>query len=122
MGIGYGIVRINKQKKEYTFEAWPADQDPNDPSAEPYNFWPITIQQTDNDGRIATGTLPLRTTAVDRPVVEVVNEQSGELIYARRFSTSTINAPVFDNTATYTITISDPDTTYSESFSGQQAR
>ena len=122
LGIGYGIVRINKQKKEYTFEAWPADQDPNDPSAEPYNFWPITIQQTDNDGRIATGTLPLRTTAVDRPVVEVVNEQSGELIYARRFSTSTINAPVFDNTATYTITISDPDTTYSESFSGQQAR
>ncbi len=122
LGIGYGIVRINKQTNEYTFEAWPADQDPNDPLASPYNFWPITIKQADNDGRTVTGALPTRVAAVDKPVVEVVNEQSGELIYARRFTTPTINAPVYDNSATYTLTLSDPDSGYTETFHAQQVQ
>jgi len=90
--------------------------------AAPYNFWPITIEQTDNDGRVAVGTLPVRTAGVDNPVMEVINEQTGELIYARRSATAEINAPVYDIDATYTLKISDPDSGYIETFNAQQAQ
>ena len=122
LGIGYGIVRINKKDREYTFEAWPANQDPADPLSEPYHFWPITIKQTDNDGRQVAGTLPRRTAPIDNPVIEVSNELTGELIYARRLQTAEIEAPVYDSEAIYTLKISDPDSTYEEIYTAQQAQ
>ena len=122
LGIGYGIVRVDKANSEYTFEAWPANQDPDDPQSAPYNFWPVTIKQTDNDGRVALGALPVQTAPVANPVIEVINEQTGELIYARRSATAEINAPVYDIDASYTLIISDPDTGYIESFPAQRAQ
>jgi len=99
LGIGYGIVRIDKSLLQYAFEAWPANKNPTDP----------TVQQEDNDGRVPEGFLPERTAQVEDPVVEVVNESSGELVYSRRVSGSTVALPVFDANASYHVMLSDPD-------------
>ncbi|TWT40670.1 hypothetical protein [Botrimarina hoheduenensis] len=45
---GFGLIRFNKPKRTITFECWPRNVDITDPSAEPYEGWPITISQADN--------------------------------------------------------------------------
>ena len=47
-----GITRIDKVTRQIIFEAWPLYADPEFPqTGGPYPDWPITIAQTDNDGR-----------------------------------------------------------------------
>ncbi|MFT4726724.1 MAG: alkaline phosphatase D [Granulosicoccus sp.] len=55
LGIGYGIVRVNTRDRQYSFEAWPADINPLDAQARPYENWPVTFEQEDNDGRVPEG-------------------------------------------------------------------
>ena len=48
---GWGIVRMNKKDRTYTFECWPRFADPRDPATGgQYPGWPRTIKQTDNGG------------------------------------------------------------------------
>jgi len=83
---------------------------------------PLKHGQQISDGRVAVGALPPRTAPVDNPVIEVINEQTGELIYARRSATADVNAPVYDLNATYTLKVSDPDSGYVETFTAQQVQ
>ena len=120
-GTGYGIVRVNKSTRQYTFEAWPALTDTTSANSVPHAEWPVTVDQADNDGRVIVDTLPVRIAAVDNPVVTVVNEQTGQLVYARRFNTAEVSAPIYDGGASYTLTLSDPESSYEETFTGQLA-
>ena len=120
LGIGYGLVRLERDTRRYTFEAWPANADPRDPLASPYPDWPVTIEQSDNDGREPAGYLTERVAAVDSPVLEVENEATGELVYARRVDGTRVVLPVFDAAASYRVTLSDAATGYREVFDGQR--
>ena len=82
---GYGLVRFNKATRRITFECWP--RFPAAGAARPAQFpgWPITVAQDDNDGRAVTGYLPeLLFTANRDPVVQVVEERTGEILYTVR--------------------------------------
>ena len=122
LGIGYGIVRVNTRERQYSFEAWPANVNPLDEDAKPFDNWPITFEQTENDGRVPTGFLTPRIAAVAEPVVKVFKESNNELEYARRYTTSTVDLPVFDNQALYRVILSDPSTGYHEEFLNQRAQ
>lgn len=122
LGIGYGIVRINTRDRQYTFEAWPANTDPSQTGARPYDNWPVSFDQTANDGRVPVGFLIPRVAAMVEPVVQVFKESDNELEYARRYTSAIVDLPIFDRAASYRVVLSDPATGYREEFVNQRAQ
>lgn len=102
---GFGIVRFNKDTRKITMECWPRNIDISAPDAQPYPGWPITIDQTDNYGRKAVAHLPtIKVTGSKNPVVKVVDEATGEWIYALRINGDTFQPKVFRK-GTYTVEV-----------------
>ena len=84
-GDGYGIVRFNKKTRKVTMECWPRFCDVSDGDKVQYPGWPITIDQDANDGRKIAGWLPeLRFDKGVNPVVQVIEEVTGEVLYTAR--------------------------------------
>jgi hypothetical protein len=82
---GYGIARFNKTKRTITFECWPRFSDVKQGDQQQFPGWPITISADANDGRKVTGWLPeLKFEGVTEPVVQVIAESSGEVLYTVR--------------------------------------
>ncbi len=95
-GDGFGIVRFNKRTGHITFECWPRFPDPSKADPTQYPGWPITIRMEDNDGRAPSGWLaPIEVAGVDRPVIQVVRERDGEVLYTRRVREPGFRAPVY---------------------------
>ena len=99
---GFGIVRFDKRTREITVECWPRMVDVTDP-ANQYTGWPRTIRQLDNYGRQAVAYLPtIRVRGATDPVVQVVDEESGETAYTVRIQGSEFRPKVFGE-GTYTV-------------------
>jgi hypothetical protein len=80
---GYGLARFNKATRQITFECWPRFPAAGGPAQFP--GWPITVAQGDNDGRKVAGVLPeLIFSGGTDPVVQVIEESSGEILYTVR--------------------------------------
>lgn len=93
---GFGIVRFDKQKRTMTMECWPRNVDLDDPQARQYPGWPKTIHQEDNYGRKAVGYLPaLKFPDEVDPVVQVVEESTGEIVYTLRINGREFRPKVF---------------------------
>ncbi|MEM9415862.1 MAG: hypothetical protein AAGA29_10350 [Planctomycetota bacterium] len=118
---GYGIVVINKDERTYDVQCWPRSADPSDPSQQ-YEGWPRVIEQQDNYAKEPAGYLPtVRVTGLTDPVVHIIHEGTGELVYALRIKGNTFRPAVFDANGTYTVIVSEPDTGRRESVRGQTA-
>ena len=108
---GYGIIRFRADDRTITSEAWPRWVDPSDPDPMLYPGWPVTVDQRDNYGRKAAGYLPtLVVEGMANPVVRVIEEASGEVLYTLRMNGSAFVPKVFDAAATYTVRIGEPGT------------
>jgi len=104
---GYGIVRLNKTPRTYTVECWPRYADPDKDSQ--YEGWPRTISQMDNYGRKAHGYLSsLIVTGVTDPVVQVINEQTHDVVYTIRIRGTEFRPHVFED-GLYTVKIMDQE-------------
>ena len=104
---GFGVVRFNKPKRTITFECWPRNVDITDPNARQYPGWPQTIHQLDNYGRKAAAYLPtLKIDGMDDPVVQIVDEKTGEIVYTLRINGTEFRPKVFHD-GTYTIRVGD---------------
>ncbi len=119
-GAGYGITRVNRKTREITFEAWPIHADPEFPqTGSQFADWPQTVRQTDNDGRLPTGYLPVIDTHWrENPVVRVYDETTGELVHAMRVRGCRYRPPVYNNSTTYRIEIAYGDEAVSETRTG----
>lgn len=108
---GYGTVTFHRDSHEITLTAWPSYAGPGGDNEEgqPYPGWPITIKQTDNYNRTAHGYLP-EVVLEGKPVVQVINDTSGEIEYTLRPAGKTFRPRIFDNQATYTLRTGNPDT------------
>lgn len=85
LGDGYGLVRFNKKSRRITFECWPRYADLSQGDAAQYPGWPITFRMEENDGRQVFGYLnELVFDSGKDPVVQVVNESNGEILYTQR--------------------------------------
>ena len=93
---GFGVVEFDKTNRTITFHCWPRNVDVRDPEAEQYAGWPLTIDQQDNFGKKPTAFLPeiIIKGAID-PVVQVVEEKSGEILYTLRIQGSRFQPWVF---------------------------
>lgn len=100
---GHGIVRFNKTAGTLTFECWPRFAKVSDGDSAQFPGWPITVNMTDNDGREVIGRLPaVNLDGVERPVVQVINEATEEVLYTVRAPESGFEPPVFA-TGSYTM-------------------
>lgn len=97
---GYGLVRFNKKTHQVTFECWPRFSDGSQ-----FPGWPITVSNDDNDGRKPVAWLPeLIVEGADQPVVQVIAEATGEMLYTLRARSNRFQPPVFAEGA-YTVKI-----------------
>lgn len=122
-GAGYGIVRIDKTTRRVTFECWPLHADPEYPNTgSQFPDWPITISQSDNDGRTPVGYLPTVDTAWRKQaVVAVYDETDDRLIYAIRVRGNLVRLPIYELGLSYRVEISYGDDAVSEIRQGQTA-
>ena len=107
---GYGLIRFNTKTRKITLECWPRGVDVTSPDAEQYPGWPVTIDQMDNYGRRATAWLPtLEVEGLTDPVVQIVDETYGDVVYTLRINGTRFQPKVFRD-GTYTIRIGEqPD-------------
>lgn len=93
-GPGYGIIRYHKTARTTTFECWPLHAGPA--GGAQYPGWPVTIRQTDNEGRAPTGYLPVVDTGgATNAVIRIYDQASGELIYGYRVNGNRFRPPVY---------------------------
>ncbi len=82
---GYGIVRFDKKAQTVTFECWPRFADARQGNRAQFPGWPITVKMADNDGRRPVAWLPdLEFQGAANPVIQVVAESTGEILYTHR--------------------------------------
>jgi hypothetical protein len=107
---GFGVVRFNVKTRKIAIECWPRGVDVKSPSAEQYAGWPIEIDQSDNYGRRAAAYLPtLKVAGATDPVVQIIDETYGDVVYTIRISGNTFRPKVFRD-GPYTIKIGErPD-------------
>ena len=97
-GDGFGVARFNKKNRTITFECWPRFASVDDGDKAQYPGWPLTVKMRDNDGRKPIGYLPTLVFPKDtRPVVQVKNQKTSEILYAVRVSSNRFDAPVYES-------------------------
>ncbi len=95
-GDGFGVVKFNKQTQKITVECWPRFADVEIGDEAQFPGWPITVDYRNNDGRQPVGFLPeLVVTGTDRPVVQVIENATGEVLYTIRAPSNRFQPPVY---------------------------
>jgi hypothetical protein len=104
---GYSLISFRKDTREIEMANWPYYADPE--KDKPFPFWPVIINQADNYGRAAAGWLPeIKVEGFADPVIRVIREYTGELIYSLRISGNSYQPKVFE-VGNYRIEVGDPD-------------
>lgn len=104
--VGYGIVEVDLSTRRLTIANWPRHVNPAQSSAKPYPGWPITIHQFDNGLTGARFVLEeVRSDTAD-PVVQVVKQASGEVVYTVRAEGRAFTPPVYE-AGVYTVRLID---------------
>ena len=103
-GAGFGVIRFNKPDRTMTMELWPRGCDITAAGCEQYPGWPVTVTQEDNYGRDAAAYLPTINTDVDDPVIQVIDEENGEIVYTLRIKGRSFQPKVFQP-GTYTLKV-----------------
>jgi len=92
---GYGIVEIDRATRQITLTNWPRHADVSKLDAKPYAGWPITMHQYDNGLTAAPYRLDSVEVTARSPVVQVIEEATGEIQYTLRPQGSTFVPKVF---------------------------
>ncbi len=102
---GHGLARFKKSTRQITMECWPRFVEVTKPDAKQFAGWPLTIRQQDNYGRRALAWLPeLVIKEQNDPVVQVVDESNGEVVYTLRIKGDRFRPKVF-RMGTYTVKV-----------------
>jgi len=104
---GFGVIKFNKSTRKITFECWPRNVDVTEPKTRQYPGWPVTIAQQDNYGRKPVAYLPtIVVKGHKKPVIQVVNETDGDVVYTLRINGTSYQPKVFKK-GTYTVHVTD---------------
>lgn len=120
---GYGIVRFHRKTRKITIECWPLFADPRDPrTGSQYDGWPRTIDQLDNYARPPAAWLPkIEVKGMADPVVQVIDEAAGEVVYTLRIRGATFQPWVF-GAGSYTVHVGEQGTEQWETLQGLKAQ
>ena len=105
---GYGIIKFNRNDRGIEFANWPRWVEASEEGAQPYAGWPIRIKQSQS-GLPKGYTLPAIDAqgAVD-PVVQVINEANGEIVYTLRIQGSEFT-PTVRQPGNYAVRVIHPE-------------
>lgn len=104
---GFGLVTFERNSRQIVFESYRLN---GESRAELMPGWPVVIRQNENEGRKPTGYLPLlKLKGMENPVVQVVEEKTGETVYCFRISGTEFRPPVF-RPGIYSIRCGEPGT------------
>lgn len=93
---GYGLIRFDKTTRKITFECWPRFSKVAEGDKAQFPGWPITIEQDANDGRKVHAHLAeVKVEGVAHPVVQVIAEATGEILYTVRSKTGSFRPRVY---------------------------
>ncbi|MEA2062347.1 MAG: twin-arginine translocation pathway signal protein, partial [Gemmatimonadota bacterium] len=107
---GYGIIRFDRDTRKISIANWPRWADPSRPGAKPYPGWPVAIDQTDNYNRKPAAWLPtIEVTGMSDPVVRVIDESNGEILYTLRIRGTSFRPRVFKE-GLYCLVVGEPGT------------
>ena len=107
---GYGIIRFHKPRREITMEAWPVQGDPRQGDDAQYVGWPQTIAMQDNYAREAAAHLPpVRVEGTRSPMIQVIDEDRGEVVYTLRIEDAPFRPKVFREEGRYTVRVGDDE-------------
>lgn len=107
---GFGIARFNTKTHEVVFECWPRLCDASKGDSEQYAGWPIKFKMEENDGRQVHGFLPkLKFNGFQNPVVQVIDESNGDVVYTQRVLGSEFQPQVYED-GIYTVRVGMNDT------------
>ena len=99
-------------------ECWPRWVDPSTPGAEQYAGWPVRLHQQANYGREAQGWLPrIVVKGIADPVVQVVEDGTGEVVYTIRIKGKSYHPKVF-TLGPHTLVVGEPDLGLETRFEG----
>ncbi len=102
---GLSVVRFDKKNREITIDCWPFLADPSKPNSQ-FPGWPVKIKMQDNYARKAAAYLPtIKIQGTPNPVVQVLNDDTGEIEYTLRIQGDSFRPQVFDAQATYTVKV-----------------
>jgi phosphodiesterase/alkaline phosphatase D-like protein len=118
---GLALVRFDKGKRTITLECWPFLADVTEPNTQ-FPGWPVTVNQLDNYARKPVAHLPrLEIRGVDQPVVQVLEEPTGAVVYTLRIAGRTFQPHVFA-AGPYTVKVSEPESGKLKELRGLVAR
>jgi phosphodiesterase/alkaline phosphatase D-like protein len=105
---GLGLVRFDKKNRKITIDCWPFLADPLQTGTQ-FPGWPVTFDMLTNYGRKIAARLPrIMVRAADKPVLEVIDEKTGELVYGLRLADNSWQPHVFA-LGSYTVRLSVPE-------------
>ena len=118
---GFGVARFNRKTRNVTLECWPRNADVSDPKTKQYAGWPVTFDHEDNYGRNAVAYLPtIQVAGMTNPVVQVIDEAGGEIVYTLRIRGATCRPKVFKK-GTYTLKVGEQGTDKWKTLTGIEA-
>jgi hypothetical protein len=118
---GYGIVRFNKSEQTIKIECWPRWADPDEGDSNQFPGWPMVINQEDNCTSSGEFYLPrIRVAGMEDPVIQVIDEDTGELVYAIRVNGKE-HRPRLPEGGLYSLYVGEPGTERWEIKSGLEA-
>jgi alkaline phosphatase D len=108
---GHGLVTFKRATNEIKMDCYKLLFDAKNPVAnDQFPGWPRTITQYDNYSRQAVGYLPeFIVSGVDKPVFQVIDEKTKEILYTVRSHEKSFKPKVFSKGGRYTVIISEPD-------------
>jgi len=105
---GYGIATLHRKDRTIEFANWPRWVDPSTTGANPYPGWPVEFRQQDNYGGATVLHLPtVRVSGMENPVVQLIDEANGEVVYTIRIEGTEFRPKVFAGGA-YTLRVGEP--------------
>jgi hypothetical protein len=106
---GFGLVRFDKSQRTITMECYPFGTEFGKPGAMQMDTWPVIVKQQDNYARKPVAWLPtLNIRGASEPVVQVIEEASGDIVYTLRLSEPRFEPFVFAQ-GKHTLRVSDPE-------------
>ena len=101
---GYGLVFFDKHARTMRYEVWPRMVDVK-AWAQPYEGWPVTRTQQDNTAAPRAWLPTVVVSGAEHPVVQVVDEATGDVVYTLRIRGQRFTPKVF-KPGTYTVHVS----------------
>jgi len=106
---GFALVTFEKSSRQVILENYQLEEKPG-ARAVLMPGWPAVVEQKENEGRKPVGYLPLlKFSGLKDPVVQVVEEKSGETVYCFRITGTEFRPPVYQP-GTYSISCGEPGT------------